>query len=559
MRAFNLIIASMKNIKKSTMKRFLLITATLALLAGGFSSCKKTIANTYLNPELSTTGSMSKLMSGMFLNKRIHPSYYDFATFILPTTGAFSQETSLAPGAQMYEPSIAYNEARWEDYYDGSMPSAGNSVDYNYDGPGILNSYREIQTTYAALSPADQANQLVFMQCAKVLMYDQTAQMVDLWGDIPFSKANSLNTASRSLSYAPFDNQVAVYDSCIAGLQALNTWFASATLSTEIQAELTQQDILLNGSLIGWQRYANSLLLRLLMRTSFYDETTSKTLVTAMLADPATYPLITDNSMNVALQESPTALKSDLQSALAPSGTGNGAVWYAPAYLLDTIMVANGDPRTAVYWDSVAGQPYVGFPVDGTDAQYATGGFAVYDSATFIYNYNVPGVVFTAAEVYFLMAEANVRWGAGSTPASQSYANGVTQSVNWYYSINQAKQDKQGYSAASLPTPGAAVIQNYLTNSGMAWTTAATPAQQLNLIGTQNWINFFILQAGQAWAEYKRTGYPALTFYPATLAGYTQPPNRLLYPTSEQLYNSVNYAAEASKDLSSTKVFWDVN
>ena len=73
----------------------------------------------------------------MFLNKRIHPSYYDFATFILPTTGAFAQTVSLAPGTDMYVPSINYNEARWEDYYDGSMPSAGNSVDYNYNGPGI--------------------------------------------------------------------------------------------------------------------------------------------------------------------------------------------------------------------------------------------------------------------------------------------------------------------------------------------------------------------------------------------------------------------------------------
>src|ERR1700744_4858590 len=126
------------------MKRFLIGSALLGLLAGGMSSCKKTIQNDYENPELISTGSMSKLLSGMFLNKRIHPSYYDFATFILPTTGAFSQITSLPPGINMYIPLDSYNEARWEDYYEGSMPSTGNVPDYNYNGPGIMSNYREM-------------------------------------------------------------------------------------------------------------------------------------------------------------------------------------------------------------------------------------------------------------------------------------------------------------------------------------------------------------------------------------------------------------------------------
>ena len=542
------------------MKRFLINMTLLLLLAGEFSSCKKTIADDYLNPELSTTGSMSKLLSGMFLNKRIHPSYYDFATFIMPTTAAFSQTASLVPGADMYVPSINYNEARWDDYYDGSMPSAGNGVDYNYNGPGIMSSYREMQTTYAALSAAEQANQYVFLQCAKVLLYDQTAQMVDLWGDIPFSQANSLNV-TRSIGLAPFDNQIAIYDTLIAGLQQLNTYFSTAVLPSTISAEFKTQDILLNGSLAAWRRYANSLRLRLLMRTSYYDEATAKTQVTAMLADPGTYPMISDNSMNVLLNESPTALKSDLQSVLAPTpGSGTGSPVYAPAYLLDTVMVANGDPRTAVYWDSVQDQPYTGFPVNGTVSQYQAGGFAVYDTATFIYNYNVPGVVFTAAEVSFLTAEANERWNAGAG-AITAYQNGITQSVDFYYGINQSKVQKPNvtYSANSLPTPSTAAIMAYYNSPNIVYSSSLTTAQHLALIATQNWINFFILQAGQAWAEIRRTGYPALTFAPANAtSGAIQPPTRLLYPSSEQLYNAVNYSAVSAKDTRSTKVFWDV-
>ena len=168
--------------------------------------------------------------------------------------------------------------------------------------------------------------------------------------------------------------------------------------------------------------------------------------------------------------------------------------------------------------------------------------------------------VFTAAEVSFLSAEANERWGAGSMTAQNAYEQGITQSVDFYYGINQSKIDKTGYTATALTTPSAAAISTYYNSANISYSAATSTAQRLALIGTQNWINFFILQAGQAWAEIRRTGYPALTFATApNAAGATLPPTRLLYPSSEQLYNAANYSAVSAKDTRSTKVFWDVN
>lgn len=531
------------------MKRILINAVFLILLAGSFSSCKKTIKNDYLNPETTTTGSMSKLLTGMFLNPRIHPSYYDFATFVLPTTAAFSQLTAISPGTSMYIPSINYNEARWDHYYNGSMPTDPNQTpDYNYAGPGILNSYREMQTTYAALSAVEQAKQYVFLQCAKVILYDQTAQMVDLWGDIPFSKANSLNTATRTVIDASFDDAAAIYDTLITGLKDLNNYFDTVAVANETQASLTKQDILLGGDITWWRRYANSLRLRLLMRTSYYDETTAKTEVTTMLADPTTYPLITGNTYNVTLKMSGLSLKSDLKDALTLSP-------FAPAYLLDTLMVNNSDPRTAVLWDSAQGSSYKGFPSNGTVSDYegGKGVYATYDTVTFMYNYNVPGVLFTAAEVSFLTAEANERWGAGSTPAATAYANGIHQSTDFYYGINQSTNLSTG-SWATTASPASSAVDAYIANVAYTGTTA----QKLALIATQNWINFFILQAGQAWAEVRRTGYPALPFFTSTNGNALLPPTRLLYPPNEQLYNGTNYAAVSAKDTRSTKIFWQV-
>lgn len=528
------------------MKKILLYAVGVLLLAGSLSSCKKTLQSDYVNPQLINTGSLPKLLTGMFLNPRIHPSYWDFATTVLPTTGAFSQLTAMSPASSMYIPNISYNESRWDHYYSGATSTDPSSIDYNYSGPGIMSSYREMQTTYAALDTAEKAAQQVYMECAKVIFDDQTAQMVDLWGDIPFFKAGSLNT-DRTISYAPFDDAKTIYDTLISDLAGINTWMASATISADVQSVFTTQDILLHGDLAAWRRYANSLRLRLLMRISYSDEATARAAVTTMLGDPATYPLITSNAQNVTLKMSPTALKSDLQSALG------GA--FAPAYLIDTLQVANGDPRTAVMWDSAQGQAYKGFSDTGTVSEYegGLGVYSVYDTVTFVRNYNVPGVVFTAAEVSFLTAEANERWGAGSTAAATAYANGINQSVAFYYGINQSSIQSAG-NYPTTPSPSQAAIDAYINN--VAYT--GTQDQKLQLIATQNWMNFFILQAGQAWAEVRRTGYPKLNFFTATNANAPQPPTRLLYPPNEALYNASNYAAVQPKDLSTTKIFWQV-
>lgn len=485
---------------------------------------------------------MSKLFSGMFLNKRMRPSYWDYATFIMPTTGGFSQMTAMSPSNKMYIPSLTYSENRWTDFYDGAK---SDDNDYNYVGPGIMANYREMETTFAGLIPSQQAEQAVFLNCGRVVLYDQAAQIVDLWGDIPFSQAGSLNT-DRVVKPAAFDDAAALYDTLITGLDKVNSYLATAQFSVETQATFKKADIMLGGDLMAWRRYANSLRLRLLMHTSYVKESTAKAAVAAMLADPAKYPLVTDNSQNVLVKMSPNTLKSDIQSALTGSP-------YAPAFLLDTVMAANNDPRVDVYWDPGDKHGMKGFPSNGTAVDYENRGYATYDTATFFNNYNVPGVIFTASEVSFLKAEAGERWGVGSPQAD--YENGISQSVKFYYSINQSAVFSSG-TWPILPTPSATVISNFVAQPGVAY--SGTTQQKLVKIWTQKWVNFFILQAGEAWTEVRRTGYPALPFAVAPASGATQPPQRLLYPSTEQIYNPDNYAKVAAKDKANVKIFWDV-
>ncbi len=523
------------------MKKQILIISGIFLFLIGSYSCSNTIEDYYTDPDATTTADLGQLFTYMCYNSYIRPTYWDYATFVTGVTGKYSQFIGIEKASKMYEPSTDYNEDRWEGYYTG----------------GIMNQYREIQKNYEALSSDEQADQYIYMQIAKVILYDQTAQMVDYWGDIPFTEAGGLNY-TNTLTNAKFDDAETIYTLLIDSLASLNTYFANASLSTTIKTSLSTQDILLGGDLDLWQKYTNSLRLRLLMRISNYDETTAKTKITAMLNDPDTYPVIDKNSEDILLEMNPTNLISDIQSGLTDGATSNGAI--APYYMLNTEMVANNDPRTAVFWDpgSNADDEYLGLKSDTTasaaENQWSKGYLATYDSATFIMNYNVPGVLFTAAEVSFLKAEAYERWDLGT--AQDEYETGIKQSIDFYYSLNQDAYAKSSFSRTSLTTPTDATIESYLEESAIAY--SGTTDEKLEKIYTQKWINFFILQAGQAWSEVRRTGYPELPFAEDPSSDEL-PPVRLLYPDTEKSYNSDNYSAVSSKDTRDTNIFWDVN
>jgi hypothetical protein len=501
----------------------------------------------YTDPNKTTSAEVSKLFTRLLYNERLYPTYWDYATFVTGATGKFSQFIGVYYSAQMYVPSASWDEDRWESFYSGR---GGES--------GILSQYREMEKNYANLPAAQQELNYIFLQYAKVVLYDQTAQMVDLWGDIPFTQANSLNATSTVVNPA-FDDAAMLYDSIINGLDLLNTYFASKTLSSIEQQSLAKQDILLKGNITLWRKYTNSLRLRLLMRLSNYDNTIQSK-ITAMLNDPGAYPLVDNNDENILLNVNPAGGKNfsseGLRAGLTDAASSSGP--YAPAYMLETMMVANNDPRTDVFWDRGKTTEWIGMPLYNTPTPQETlvssGVVATYDSATFIYNWNVPGVILTAAEISFLKAEAYERWSFGD--AQTAYETGIKQSIEFYYSINQNqyRNPEVTFSRNAMSSPSPTEINNYIGGANIVY--SGTSDEKLKKIWSQKWVNFFILQAGQAWAEIRRTGYPELPYNSAITA---LTPDRLIYPSSESFYNAPNYAAVAAKDTYYTHIFWDVD
>jgi len=507
----------------------LLIIATGALVTG----CKKSeFDDKYLDPDQSVTATIPTLYAGLLYNEKVLPRYWNLFTFQVPVMGTYSQTAGYTQSNKVYEQPVNYTQTRWEYFYTATMAR-----------------YREIEKYYNKLTTdADKAGYQLFLETSRIFMYDQAAQIVDMWGDIPFSTAGQLNTTGN-IVLASYDKAADIYSFILTDLKRISDYLATAAPGDFYTAQFATYDYLNKGSLTKWRKYANSLMLRLAMRISNKDEATAKTLIQTILNNSTQYPLVDAATESIKFQ--PPSTTSTL-TVVNDMRTGMMVNPFVGSKMVDSIMAPANDPRLAVYFTANKNGEYHGVPntwnstrvADSTTKNY----FSRWDSTTFTENNLFPGIVITAAEVSFLKAEAYERWGGGT--AKTAYETGVKQSIQFYIGVNNGSD----YGGTKETMPSDAAIATYLANPIVAYGT-----NNLAKIATQKWIDFGVLQASQAWAEWRRTKYPSLSFpTDASSVLSPNPPNRLLYPGTEASLNAANYAAVKSGDNITTKVFWDV-
>lgn len=154
-------------------------------------------------------------------------------------------------------------------------------------------------------------------------------------------------------------------------------------------------------------------------------------------------------------------------------------------------------------------------------------------------------LLMNAAEVSFLRAEAALKgWNAGAT-AKELYEQGVKLSFD-QWGVSGA----DNYLADNASTPEGykdpAGLNSYsgaTSNITIAWEDGDNE-KSLERIITQKWLANFPL-GQEAWAEYRRTGYPKLMPVVVNNSGGTvnsaRGARRLAYPQEERLNNLANY------------------
>ncbi len=517
--------------KKNILSILLLLTTFTVVL----NSCKKSdFVDNYYNPDKAVVADVPRLYAGLFDHEKVMPRYWNLYTLHIPVYGTYSQTCGYTQSKSVYEQPVNYTGNRW-DYY------------YNHD----MSIFREIEKYYNKITDQEQKDGYqLFVETARIFLFDQTTQMVDLWGDIPFSKAGGLN-ATGAISLPAYDKQEDIYSLALSELKRISDYLATAAPSEFYKSQFKAYDYVNGGDIMKWRKYCNSLMLRLAMRISYQDEGKAKGIIQSILNDPASYPVINSASESAVIQA------NSLTSSLLPDDknevrNGFGVNPFAPGRMVNDIMVPSNDPRLAVYFTKNASNGYKGISNTLTDAEVTAGvtanDFSRWDSTTFTENYMLPGILITAAEVQFLKAEAYERWGGGDAKAT--YEKGIRESIAFWINVN----NNSAYAAGTKESmPSESAIATYLSQPLIAY-----GSDNLEKIATQKWIDFNIMGANQAWAEWRRTKLPVLDFPVATSVIAPNPPNRFLYPGSERNLNKENYDAVASKDNIQTKIFWDV-
>lgn len=372
---------------------------------------------------------------------------------------------------------------------------------------------------------------------AKIMIALDFQQLVDNYNDVPYT-----NSMKGTENLTPtYDKGSAIYDDLIIQLDAAIKMIQAAPTGTATPAA---GDVMFQGNMTNWIKFANTLKLRIALRQSNLSAKQGA-LKTAISATEALGYLGTGNPATVnpgyANSDSNGGQQSPLFYTYGTTQAG-GSQDYRSRYIANqygiNFYTSHVDPRDTLVYNLNDEDKLVGTflgqtsttPANQTPSRLGPGALK---GAT------MDAVIMSAAEVLFLQAEA-ASTGLISGTAATLYAQGVLASF---------KDDL-------VPNADAAAVA-YLALPQNSFPLGGSLAAQQKAIIVQKWAALNPYGAFEAFNELRRTGYPddiPLSVYPGT-----NPPNqiaRILYPTVEYQTNAINVAAQGPIDKYTSKIFW---
>lgn len=528
----------------------------------------------YEDPSKVTTVSISNLMVGVFQRVKDYDlyEYNRFFGFDSQFVGKYAQTFGYTYSSSMYTPGYTpFIDSQWDNLYSA------------------LTQLRKLESLYNEESTGQQEQDEAFLLAARLQVYDFFAATVDVFGDMPFSKACTLPlTNDVQQSYAPYDKAEDIYRTILSELKEMAPRFRTIP----VPRNFSTQDFINWGDMDKWERYANSLRLRLAMRVASQGELAEegRAIIKEILENPTEYPLIEEQANNVFI----TNQKSGQLNFTAGSGLGDWVTnRLASGPVIDrmlshgnynmessdpltgTYVEGTDDPRILLYYNPVkivnrnTGQTdehrYLGTDVSVSDelTEYYNSqaedelittnkGFSqITQNGFFWQNDKFDMLIMASPEIHFIKAEAYAMgYGVAQdmTRAEEEFKTAVSQSIRlWYYydSIGTGENTRR-YEA---PTDEAiAAFANARWKS-------SDYTDRLDAIITQKWVHFAFLVSREAWSDLRRTGYPSGLVFPEVAGTIPNVPNRWRYPTTEVNYNPY-YKDVQTEDTYYTKLFW---
>lgn len=423
----------------------------------------------------------------------------------------------------------------------------------------IIELNTDPETAEKAAASGSNDNQIAAARILKVWMFQI---LTDIWGDIPYSEA-----LKGAENVAPgYDKQQAIY-------AALLTEVTAARDLIKLNQEGIHGDIIYNGDMAKWKKFANSLKMRLGIRMSKVDPTGAGTAIQEALAS-GPFTSIDDNAVFAFIDGVPNNNPLNENQKIRSD--------FAVSQVLIDFLKDRNDPRTGFYANlpndltEYVGFPYGMQPADATPISNSV----VSMPGNIIYAPTAPAFLMLYDEVEFIKAEAFNSLGVSGGNAEQAYYDGITASMDyWNYlaSITPTGWFRiDNNNTNVLPEPITPTqMDEYMAGASVAWNQANAE----KLIAEQKYIALYP-QGLQAWFEYNRTSYPDVLILPgeevvyhiegvtdtvytfiSTAVGLTTVPLRLYYPPEEQDLNGSSYSAAVASqgpDNFQTHLWWQI-
>ncbi|HEX2394928.1 MAG TPA: SusD/RagB family nutrient-binding outer membrane lipoprotein [Bacteroidales bacterium] len=366
------------------------------------------------------------------------------------------------------------------------------------------------------------------------------SQMVSYWGPIPFTDA--INEQVTSV----YDDETTIYHTLINDLIA-----CSDSIDLSGDTYMTTADLIYEGDLVKWKKFARSLALRLAMQIMHNDSEFAGPVLTELLSAPD--ELISSNADNAIFQWYPGSESWNPLYQRFEYSPGDRKVNISEFLYLHLEPYA--DPRLSVYAEAAAANgEYSGRPITKSSLPPGLVLPSNPHSSMNDNDYSKPGELWFKEdgflslllypEICFLRAEAAYLGLSGETARTLYYA-GIDASMLMLGKEAKAEQYK-AVNGVMWGTFGAGASNSWLSDTYPEYEISSEIKNPYKQIIIQSWLAMYP-RGLDAWTLFRRTGIVDMpVIYSADPSNTEIPtfapvPERLKYPTEEMVYNNTGY------------------
>ena len=391
------------------------------------------------------------------------------------------------------------------------LNGGSHNSDYNlqdgWNGTLWENTYAYIMPQIKRLEDSTRLKYPAVYAVTEILKVEVMHRVSDYYGPVIYT-----SFGNKKMIYQP-DTQQDVYHYFLDDLKTAVGILENYVNLADYTPEFSRFDLLLDGKVESWIRFANSLRLRLAIRMAMADPDKARQEFADALAGP------------LGVFEEPTQLVAVTTDEEYSNPLGEiNRVW-GEVYMnasMESILNGFDDPRREAFFEPCPddvllpdrdGRDSVLIPLKGQYRGIRQGtmfAHTLYSALSKIYvNVQTKPILMTAAEVWFLRAEAALRGWTAEDPRI-CYEQGIRRSFSQWQVAGVETYLQSDCRAADFEdafTPENNIKARCLVSP--RWDDAASDEMKLERIITQKWLAVFP-EGCEAWAEQRRTGYPRL-------------------------------------------------